>query len=257
MACCFICVSDDELDGDKDKYGKFTNYFQVGIKDACCKDCGCCIVSTVFFPCALYKIRESALNGNFKEYSCCQGYYHACTKCIDGQEENCPECCLMMEATCCCSCSISATRMLVMDQYLLHSDPWDRRLIRVNNMLQCLSIICDIAALVDDSARDCADLLDCISQVFYCSLQSCMVTQVHLELKYQRGEMEKSGTDGPAFYRAVPSDETPVARPVNSEEMDRETGGGPTTTESDGDNSLGKYENSDNSPDSDSPEKRT
>jgi hypothetical protein len=109
----------------------------------------------------VYKIRESALNGNMKEYTCCQGYYHSCTKCIDGQEENCPECCLCMEALFCCSCSISATRMLVMDQYELHSDEWDRRLIRINNMLQFASLICDLMALCNDDMKECSEILDC------------------------------------------------------------------------------------------------
>jgi hypothetical protein len=109
-----------------------------------------------------------------------QGYYSPCTRCIDGMDKECPQCCLCIESVCCCSCSISATRMMVMDMYELHSDPCDRKLIRINNMLQCLSCICDIAAMCDPELRECAQCLDCISDIFYCMIQSCMVTQVSI-----------------------------------------------------------------------------
>ena len=109
--------------------------------------------------------------------SCCQGYY-PCTKCCDGIDTEMPQCCLCLEAFLCCSCSISATRMMVMDKYELHSDPCDRKLIRINNMLQCLSCVCDILAMCDPEFRECAQCLDCVSQIFYISIQSCMITQV-------------------------------------------------------------------------------
>jgi hypothetical protein len=63
-----------------------------------------------------------------------------------------------------------------------------------------------------------------------------MVTQVHVELKYRRGQMD-GGASGPGFYKAVPVDEVPVATPA-AQEMDRGTGtrgGGPATTEDDDD----------------------
>ena len=40
-----------------------------------------------------------------------------------------------------------------MDQFMLQSDPWDAKIIRLNNTLQCLSIICDILAIFNVSPR--------------------------------------------------------------------------------------------------------
>jgi hypothetical protein len=48
MACLCCCVSSDELEEGKDKYGQFTNYFQTPLKDACYADCGCCLASIIF-----------------------------------------------------------------------------------------------------------------------------------------------------------------------------------------------------------------
>ena len=70
-----------------------------------------------------------------------------------------------------------------MDMYELHSDPYDRRLIRLNNMLQCLSAICDLAALCDPEMKEYSDALDLCSECSYFSMQGCMVVQTHIELK--------------------------------------------------------------------------
>jgi len=99
-----------------------------------------------------------------------------------------PECFLCLEVAFCPSCAVSSTRMLVMDKYELHSDPCDRKLIRINNALQCWTMLIDTAAICIPELRDFRDAADCISQAFYCSLQACMVTQIHAELKHQRGQ---------------------------------------------------------------------
>eukprot|EP00614_Pseudopedinella_elastica_P038240 CAMPEP_0181263306 /NCGR_PEP_ID=MMETSP1097-20121128/2514_1 /TAXON_ID=35684 /ORGANISM="Pseudopedinella elastica, Strain CCMP716" /LENGTH=196 /DNA_ID=CAMNT_0023362093 /DNA_START=28 /DNA_END=618 /DNA_ORIENTATION=+ len=156
--------------------------------------------------CAIYHMRATAIDNDMKQYTCCQGYYHQCSRVTGGQEQNCPECCLCIEAICCMSCSVSASRMLVMDRYQIHSDPCDRKLIRINNMLQCCSLLCDCAALIDPELKDCASIVDCFAEVFYCSLQACMVTQVHVEMKYRRGQGQAGG------YTQAPTDEVPVAK---------------------------------------------
>jgi len=144
MACC-CCISDDEVEGDK--YGENTEYFLIPLKDAPCTAPCCCIGAFIFCPCAVYNVRVQALENDMKQYTCCQGYYANCTKMCDQNADNCPECCLCLEATLCISCSISATRMLVMDQFALHSDAYDRKMIRISNMCQFLSVrVCNTAA---------------------------------------------------------------------------------------------------------------
>ena len=48
---------------------------------------------------------------------------------------------------------------VVMDQFQLQSDPWDAKIIRLNNMLQFLSIFCDILAIFNNDFRDMSMLL--------------------------------------------------------------------------------------------------
>lgn len=130
MACLCPCVSDDEVEGDK--YGQNIPQFQVSLQDAPCKDPGCCFVACVFCPCAVYHIRVKALENDMQLYrfphiarmmasitmfhndetlpSCCQGYMGKCSNVCNGQEKDCPECSLCLEAVCCIGCSISATR---------------------------------------------------------------------------------------------------------------------------------------------------
>ena len=49
-------------------------------------------------------------------YSCCQGYYDCmCWKAGSLSESSCPDVCNFLESFLCFSCSITATRQLVMD----------------------------------------------------------------------------------------------------------------------------------------------
>lgn len=86
-----------------------------------------------------------------------EGYFNVC--CIKAGtcgEEQCPELCLFAES-CICNCvAISASRTYVMDKYELSSDACDYRLIRINNMLQMLSCVCNILAIFIASLRDFA-----------------------------------------------------------------------------------------------------
>jgi len=100
--------------------------------------------------------------------------------------------------------------MLVMDTYMLASDPWDRRIIRFNNFCQVLSCVCQILAMVEPSLQDCAELIRLIAECVYYSVQACMTSQVHHELKYQA---DKGGVGGPAGGGGS----TVVAQPVTAQ----------------------------------------
>ena len=105
---------------------------------------GCCCA-----PCSMYYMRKKALGGDLSKYSCCQGYYNLpcqIDKKIPMQKDQ-PELCLALES-CLFGCmSISATRMLVMDNKTLTSDPCDNRMIALNNCLQSLACICTLLAI--------------------------------------------------------------------------------------------------------------
>jgi hypothetical protein len=70
MACLCCCVPDDEVEGDK--FGDYRNLFKVSLQDAPCADPGCCAISCLCCPCAVYSSRVNALDGDMKQYSCCQ-----------------------------------------------------------------------------------------------------------------------------------------------------------------------------------------
>jgi hypothetical protein len=72
----------------------------------------------------------------------------------------------------CPNFAVSATRMMVMDERHLHSDPCDRRLIRFNNCMQLMSCICTVASIFYKELRHCAHLLRCASHCVYCSVQA-------------------------------------------------------------------------------------
>ena len=59
MACCFLFCSDEPVDNDK--YGAHPNFFQIKLKDAPCRDPGCCMPACILWPCALYKTRTLVL----------------------------------------------------------------------------------------------------------------------------------------------------------------------------------------------------
>lgn len=135
--------------------------------------------------CTQYALRKKILRDNMSQYQCFQGYYNIC--CIRGgtcQEEKCPDFCLFMEG-CCCNCiAVSASRTYVMEKYNLSSDACDYRLIRINNGLQCLAVICDLAASFDKSLRKLANMIDCIADTFYHTVSGCMTAQVCFMCSY-------------------------------------------------------------------------
>ena len=146
-----------------------------------------CFCAGLLFPCgsACY-IRRKSLDGNMQHYKCCQGYYDCmCLKAGNMMEDSCPDACNVLEAFLCFSCSISATRMLVMDTRDIAPDPTDARLVRLSNTLQMLACLCDILAMIDDNFSEAAEVIDFIADVVFAIISSCMIAQVNHELKDQ------------------------------------------------------------------------
>ncbi|KAF1318351.1 hypothetical protein FI667_g14016, partial [Globisporangium splendens] len=181
MCLCFC--SGDPVEGDVRK--DFSNDFAIGMMDAPAADPLCCLGSCFCPCCAQIYIRRKALHGDMTRYTCCQGYMDGIVPCFkSGQcgESTFPNLCLCMESFCCNGCAVSSTRMLVMDRHNLRSDKWDNRIIRCNNCIQLLSVICSCLSICIPEMNDCADAMSCIAQCTYAATQGCMTAQINVEL---------------------------------------------------------------------------
>ena len=95
------------------------------------------------------------------------------------------------EVTLCPGLAVSASRMTIMDQYDLRSDPCDNRLIRFNNCMQMLSCVCWVLAFIDNQFMECARIIDLIADIIFHTVSGCMTAQVAYEMKYQ--EQQNAG----------------------------------------------------------------
>jgi hypothetical protein len=124
-----------------------------------------------------------------QNYACCQGFFDdACCGKVGGclaPFRGCPLVGLCLEALCCHGCAVSSTRMFVMMEWQLDVDPMDNQIIRFSNCMQCLAVICRLAAMFDESFRDAAELIECIADIVYYATTGCMHAQVMAELKHQ------------------------------------------------------------------------
>ena len=146
-----------------------------------------CFLGSLFCPqCSACLVRRQSLEEDMSRYSCCQGYYDCmCFKAGSLGESICPDVYNLLESWLCFSCSISATRMLVMDTRDIRPDPCDARLINFSNCLQMLSCICYILSIVMEELEELALLIDFAADIFFALISSCMLAQVNLELKSQ------------------------------------------------------------------------
>jgi len=184
MVCCLLCFDDSPIDGDP--RAGYQRQWQIGMMDAPTKNFGNFCFSFCCPHCAQYFLREKALEGDWTRYKCCQGYFDAC--CFKagsvGDEGN--QCCMVLEACCCLSCAVSASRMLVMDSRNIMPDPCDNRIIRFNNCIQLLSCICDIVACFVPEMRDLANLIDFIADCVFLTTQACMTAQTDFEMNWEK-----------------------------------------------------------------------
>lgn len=177
------------------------NRWKVLMKDAPVEETLWCCYGAFCPMCAAYQLRTRALGYNMQNYSCCQGYMQFC--CISPGnlgEKSCPELCLCAEVCCCLSCSISATRFLVMDEYSIVSDPCDNRIIRFNNFMQILSCVLNLLAICIEELRDAAQIVDLIAKIVYMITFGCMAAQMKSELEFRekQGQAPGSGAYAPS-----------------------------------------------------------
>jgi hypothetical protein len=73
-----------------------------------------------------------------------------------------------------------------MDTRNIMPDPCDNRIIRFNNCMQLLACVCHIAACIEPSLRDLADLIDFIADIVFYTTAACMTTQAWVELDFEK-----------------------------------------------------------------------
>eukprot|EP00981_Chlorochromonas_danica_P011056 scaffold3686_cov178-Ochromonas_danica.AAC.4 len=153
--CCII--SGDPIEDERGRIKTFSGpqTFQTSAMNAPCAG-GCTTIlwfcgQFIPFTCGItqYCLRRKVLNGDMSKYSCFQGQLNPCC-CQAGScgENNCPDLCLCLEAHCCNSCAISASRMYVMEKIF-------------------------------------ASVLDRIADIFYHCVSGCFTAQVAYEVDYQ------------------------------------------------------------------------
>lgn len=177
----FRIQDDKPVDGDP--RARYTNQWGTGMMNApVANPMGCCAALLCPCPMSMY-LRYLVLEKDVSKYVCCQGYYDiACHKAGRYGESSCPWVCMAVESLFCFSCSISSTRMTIMDTRNIMPDPCDNRLIRFSNMLQWLSCICNMLAMVMDEFDALASIIDFAADVVFTIISTCMQAQVHHEV---------------------------------------------------------------------------
>jgi len=167
------------------------NVFAIGLKDACCEEPGCCIISALGTPCGLTAcwarkaVLEKYANG-IEDFVCCQGYAGKCCCIEPGTYCKGSAAGLCCEGCCCPVLSLSIARVHLMDMKQVRPDPCDYKIICCSNTLQLIACVLDIIAIFVEQARDLAELIGCVADIFTCSVGGCMGAQVHHEIKLDK-----------------------------------------------------------------------
>ena len=86
----------------------------------------------------------------------------------------------------CLGPSVSATRMMVMDQYEIRPDPCDNRIIRMTNCLMLFSCLCDLLSICIREFRHFAQVVHSVANCVAYSTIGCMASQVIQEVNYRQ-----------------------------------------------------------------------
>jgi hypothetical protein len=194
LLCCFSGNPHPD-----DPFGARAEKFNVSLKDAACKDPLCCVGTFCCPYCVIGKLRYDYLREDMSQYICCQGVIPdmCCFKPGRMGEKDCPMLCLCCEAVCCPGLSMSSTRIAVMSDYNLGSDPFDRKLIRCVNCLQMAACLCRCAAAFEPSCEDAADAVSCVADLAFWSVMGCMGVQISNELKIRNHKTNGRGFSAP------------------------------------------------------------
>ena len=137
-----FCFSGDPH--QEDQFGSYPTKFKTSLKDAPCSNpLWCCCGFFCPYP-VICKLRYDYLREDMTKYICCQGVIPSCYCFKPGHmgEKDCPMLCLCCEVVCCPGLAMSSTRVAVMSDYSLGSDPFDRKIIRCVNCMQVVACLC-------------------------------------------------------------------------------------------------------------------
>lgn len=199
---CLFCFSSEplsqsELNGKYGSaYGRFSNLSRRNTFDASlCQTpykTPCCWSASMLCLCpAQIYMRHKALNhvdpgSGWSNYRCCQGYYGGCCCLQPGSvgDEQCPVCCMTLEAFLCVGPAASATSNVIREQHQLALDEDDVRLIRCTNCLQIFAICLTCVARCTDCEGDdaAAGIVNAIADVVFCCVAGCMTAQANHEM---------------------------------------------------------------------------
>lgn len=210
-----------------------TNDFAVGLDRVFFEEPGVCLLSACGSCCGCtacyfrHLVLKTYARGT-EDFVCFQGYLsNLCccdvATCLPGSSAG-----LCLEGCCCPMLSLSIARIHIMDLKRLRPDPMDYQIIACSNALQCLSCICDTAALFDEGLRDLATIIDLIADAVTCSVGGCMGAQVYHEINrdandasavtapiaqaIERAPLARTGTSqGSSSSKTYGSAEPPIA----------------------------------------------
>jgi len=166
----------------------YANSWAVELMKAPCARPGFCLYASLCSPCVAWQQRKKQMYGSLQGYTCCNG-----GSCISGRcgEQNNPELCLACEVFWCFPSSVATTRFLIQDEQRVMNTQCDNGIIGFMLLMNQLACIFRVAAMVsnDDSIEQAADILDCISDMTYCSVCACMQTQQEAQIDFRNESM--------------------------------------------------------------------
>tara|TARA_B100000519_G_scaffold50828_1_gene41204 strand:+ start:486 stop:1214 length:729 start_codon:yes stop_codon:yes gene_type:complete len=166
----------------------YANSWAVELMKAPCARPGFCMYATFCSPCVAWQQRKKQMYGSLQGYTCCNG-----GSCISGRcgEQNNPELCLACEVFWCFPSAVATNRFLIQDEQRVMNTQCDNGIIGFMLLMNQLACIFRVAAMVsnDDSIEQAADILDCISDMTYCSVCACMQTQQEAQIDFRNESM--------------------------------------------------------------------
>ncbi|KAL8266586.1 hypothetical protein R6Q59_003930 [Mikania micrantha] len=166
----------------------YRNVWHTDLMSTMAADTPYCCFALFCGPCASYKLRKRALYGDMSRYTCCGGYMPCSGKC---GERKCPTFCLCTEVFCCFGNSVASTRFLLQDEFNIQTTKCDNCIIGCMVCLQQLACIFSIIACIvgSDELNEASQLLNCLADLVFCSVCSCMQTQHKVEMDKRDGKL--------------------------------------------------------------------
>ncbi|KAJ9549770.1 hypothetical protein OSB04_022313 [Centaurea solstitialis] len=114
-------------------------------------------------------------------------------------ERKCPKFCLCMEVFFCFGNSVAATRFMLQDEFNIQTTKCDNCIIGCMVCLQQLACIFSIIAclLGSDELNDASQLLNCLADLVFCTVCTCMQTQHKVEMDKRDGKFGNRPMDVP------------------------------------------------------------